>query len=211
MGNHEDSTTQVAYLVGMGRKGNELDGPFSLLSYQSHKLKRVAASTLMTETLAMSEGLAETEWILAWLSYLEDVTYEHRGEHRRNVRGREIKLQDIQPKGHSKEVWAVTDSKSLYDVLGKESLSSIDRKAALELRWVRDTLEELNGQCRWVPHDRNPADTMTKQKGNAQVLLMLMKEAKFVVPNEDHELEQRKQYRQATGKKCPRPSKVNES
>eukprot|EP00971_Amphidinium_carterae_P179077 3552001-Amphidinium_carterae.1 len=40
MGNHEDSTTQVAYLVGMGRKDDQLDGVFSLLSYHSHKLRR---------------------------------------------------------------------------------------------------------------------------------------------------------------------------
>eukprot|EP00971_Amphidinium_carterae_P225119 4465625-Amphidinium_carterae.1 len=69
---------------------------------------------------------------------------------------------------HEKDLWAVTDSKSLYDVLNRESLSSIDRKAALELRWVRDTLSDLHGQCRWIPHDRNPPDTMTKQKGNAR-------------------------------------------
>eukprot|EP00971_Amphidinium_carterae_P309463 6149682-Amphidinium_carterae.1 len=66
MGNHDDSTTQVAFIVGMGLKGEDLDGAFTLLSYHSHKLRRVAASTLMTETLAMSEGLAEAEWIQAW-------------------------------------------------------------------------------------------------------------------------------------------------
>eukprot|EP00971_Amphidinium_carterae_P019032 374659-Amphidinium_carterae.2 len=90
------------------------------------------------------------------------------------MRGREIQIQAIQPQEFGQEVWAVTDSKSLYDVLSKESLSSIDRKGALELRWVCDTLHVLQGQCRWIPHNRNPADTMTQQKGNAQVRLSLL-------------------------------------
>eukprot|EP00971_Amphidinium_carterae_P324390 6446687-Amphidinium_carterae.1 len=103
MGNHEDSTTQVAFIVGMGQKGEDLNGPFTLLSYHSHKLRRVAASTLMTETLAMSEGLAEAECIQAWLAYLNDANYERKDDKERSMHARVIKLQDIQPKMHEKD------------------------------------------------------------------------------------------------------------
>eukprot|EP00971_Amphidinium_carterae_P019031 374659-Amphidinium_carterae.1 len=76
MGNHNDLTTQVAYVVGMGRKNDQLHGALSLLNYHSHKLRRFAASTLMTETLAMSEGFAEAEWLIMWLKYIDDESYE---------------------------------------------------------------------------------------------------------------------------------------
>eukprot|EP00971_Amphidinium_carterae_P047696 939451-Amphidinium_carterae.1 len=79
---------------------------FSLLSYPSRKLRRVASSTLMTETLAMGEGLAVAEWSIAWLDYIKDGSYERRCDQLRSMRGRDIQLTAIQPKTREGEVWS---------------------------------------------------------------------------------------------------------
>eukprot|EP00971_Amphidinium_carterae_P090403 1790195-Amphidinium_carterae.2 len=91
--------------------------------------------TLTSQAAAMGEGLAEKEWLSAWLDYIEDGSYERKCDQLRSMRGRRILLTTMQPKAREGKFWSVTDRKSLYDVLNRESLSSIDRKAALELRW----------------------------------------------------------------------------
>eukprot|EP00971_Amphidinium_carterae_P210895 4184552-Amphidinium_carterae.1 len=70
----------------------------------------------------------------------------------------------------------MTDSKSLYDIL--------------ELRWVRDTLRDWSGKCRWIPHDAKKGPTKAASPA-------LMKEAKsvmLVVLDEGQELEKRRQH-----------------
>ena len=48
-------------------------------------------------------------------------------------------------------VTAVTDAKSLYDAVIKEQFSAQEKRAALEVCVIRDSLKALNGQMRWVP------------------------------------------------------------
>ncbi len=56
----------------------------------------------------------------------------------------------------------VTDAKSLYDHLSKDSQGGQDRRTGLKLAVVRDSLNRLRGVCRWVPNGRNPADGLIK-------------------------------------------------
>ena len=51
----------------------------------------------------------------------------------------------------------ITDAKSLYDNLMQEQYTGPQKRAALEICVIRDSLESLGGRARWVPHDRNPA------------------------------------------------------
>ena len=73
---------------------------------------------------------------------------------------------------------------------------------------IRDSLESLGGSARWVPHEENPVDCMTKLKGNISRMLQLLKSGTFRLTAESEEMEKRKQYREATGKKNPRPNKT---
>ena len=70
---------------------------------------------------------------------------------------------------------------------------------------IRDSLEAVGGKAKWIPHEKNPADCMTKLKGNAACLVEFMRKAKFRMVDVGEEMEARKQYREATGKKNPRP------
>ena len=103
----------------------------------------------------------------------------------------------------------VVDAKSLYDNLNQEQYTGAERRAALEICVIRDSLRSLGGKCRWVPHELNPADGLTKLKGNVSTLMQLMRTAKYRLVDEKGELERRAQYREATGRqKNPRPNRM---
>ena len=77
----------------------------------------------------------------------------------------------------------------------------------MEVSVIRDSLMALGGQARWIPHEENPSDCLTKLKGNASRLVELLRTAKFKISMEEEELARRKAYREATGKRNPRPNK----
>ena len=60
------------------------------------------------------------------------------------------------PESELKELIAVTDAESMYDNLIREQFTGAERHAALEIMVIRDSLESMNGICRWVPHEENP-------------------------------------------------------
>ena len=57
------------------------------------------------------------------------------------------------------------DAMSLYDALNSEQTVQEDRRAALEIAVIRDSVVRLPAKLRWLPHDRNPCDPLTKVKG----------------------------------------------
>ena len=61
--------------------------------------------------------------------------------------------------------------------------------------------------CRWVPHDQNPVDCMSKLKGNTSRMLQLFRDRKYRLVAEEVEMEERREYTEATGSKNPRPKR----
>eukprot|EP00973_Karenia_brevis_P025710 3546436-Karenia_brevis.AAC.1 len=55
---------------------------------------------------------------------------------------------------------SITDAKSLYDNLIQEQYTGAENRAALEICVIRDSLESLGGEARWIPDNRNPADCL---------------------------------------------------
>ena len=56
-----------------------------------------------------------------------------------------------------------SDAKSVFDALMKECAGSRqDRRAAVDLAIVRETLKAQDSRIRWIPHLLIPADAMTK-------------------------------------------------
>eukprot|EP00971_Amphidinium_carterae_P178816 3546775-Amphidinium_carterae.2 len=98
-----------------------------------------------------------------------------------------------------------TDAKSLFDTVGKESYSHTERRAALEVSVIRDSLKLLEGQIRWVPHALNAADSMTKIGANSQSMVRLLEEGWLQLRSEENVLAERKKFREETGRQCPRP------
>ena len=126
----------------------------------------------------MSEALADAEWVASWFGLAKDLNYDLR---KRRLLNREFKLTCIVSTDVPEQMnlAVVTDAKSMYDNLVREQYSGAEKRAALELCVIKDSLDSLGGLPRWVPHDKNPVDCMTKVKGNAVTMLTLLKTARY--------------------------------
>ena len=71
----------------------------------------------------------------------------------------------------------------------------------------RESLDCLDGQARWTPHEENLVDCLTKVVGNAARLHDFMRNNVLQLEKEGDILATRKEYRDTTGKANPRPSK----
>ena len=49
-----------------------------------------------------------------------------------------------------------------------------DKRTALEMQVIRQTLAETGTKVKWVPHPSMAVDCLTKKQGNAQPLLDLL-------------------------------------
>ena len=207
LGNAKGGSAQIGHLACMtddtlfaGARA-----PVSVLTYKSHRNPRSAASTLLNEATGMSEGLADSEWIASWFGLAKSLDYDLRKRHLLN---REVKIQCLATLHDDSQfdLNTITDAKSLYDNLMQEQYTGAEKRAALEICVIRDSLESLGGRARWIPHDRNPADCLTKLRGNAEAMLKLLRDGSYQLVAEEDEMAARAAYRDATGKQNPRPN-----
>ena len=100
-------------------------------------------------------------------------------------------VRDENPDYRDPESILVMDSKGLHDSLDNE-LPQDDRKSALEVPIITEFLKRVGGRARWVPHNFNPADAMTKIVGaHLEPLWKLLKTGMFTLRGEREELADR--------------------
>ena len=174
LANNKDQRTQVCYLACMADQSilEGKEAKVSVLAYKSHKMTRSASNVLYTESFGMSDGLAFMEWMSTWFGLAKDLHYKIQ---ERDILNRDIQLTSIMSSAQSKlpEFLAVSDSKSLYDNMIREQFTATEKRSALEIAVIRDSMRSMQAQARWVPHELNCSDCLTKKKGNAQALLQL--------------------------------------
>ena len=89
----------------------------------------------------------------------------------------------------------ITDAKSLYDAIFKQCPASRqDRRTALELAVIVDSIQKAGSEIRWTPHQRMPVDMLTKvdfAKTNG-ALLHLLRTGQLRIDKEDVEMMRRK-------------------
>ena len=69
----------------------------------------------------------------------------------------------------------MVDAKSLFDHLVKETVGATeDRRTAIEMQVIRQSLEETGTAIRWVPHPKMVIDALTKRNGNRAPLEELL-------------------------------------
>ena len=143
--------------------------------------------------------------VASWIGLAKSLQYDLR---QRDKLNREIKITSIlTEKDCELDIASITDAKSLYDALSQEQYTGAEKRAALEVCVIRDSLESLGGKARWVPHDKNPVDCLIKLGGNVQPLLDLMRRSTYKLIEESDELEARKESREMTGRRNPRPNR----
>lgn len=205
--NAKEGKSQTAYILGTVHR-SVMDGaaaPASCISWKSRPSQRVCASTLMSEAYAISFGLAAAEWAASFLKLCVDCHYKLTD---RDEVNKDIQITSLMryPEEEKIDLLAITDAKSLFDNLIREATSSQEKRAALEICVARESLLALGGKMRWIPHEENFTDPLTKLAGNKQSLYKYLREATLLLKDEAAELEQRKLYRERTGKANPRPN-----
>ena len=82
----------------------------SILTYKSHRNPRAGSSTLLVESQALSESLADAEWVACWIGLAKSLDYDLRKRHSLN---REIKITSIMSTPESDLESKLTDEKKL--------------------------------------------------------------------------------------------------
>ena len=89
---------------------------------------------------------------------------------------------------------AVIDAKALYDSLSSEQSHGGDDRAALEIAIIKESLIAVKGRPRWIPHNLNPADALTKaEDAHTAPLLKLLRQNAYQIEEEEEVLARGKQ------------------
>ena len=152
--------TQAGYIVGVTTDELRAGTPamWGPATWKPYRRKRVVGSTFAGETQALMDGLGHTEWIACHLAELRFPSFslESRSEF--------IKEFHIQ---------AITDCKSIYDHLQTySSPSSVsDKRVAIDLIIVKETMKRVWGTIRWAPTWLQLANALTKENADAMDVL----------------------------------------
>ena len=170
--------------------------PISLIAWKSRRMKRKAGNTLLCESIAMSTAMGALERQVATWKSLTVSKYDPKDDGGEEDE-EESKLTVIaaeDPNYLDPKAVAIADAKSLYDALHSEQSHGDDDRSALEIAIIQGSLEKLRGRIRWVPHNFNPADGLTKLVGaHMEPLYKLLSTNSFVVEEEASVLAQGKQ------------------
>ena len=89
---------------------------------------------------------------------------------------------------------AIVDAKSLFDGASSEQAQGEDDRSALEIAIIQESLAKVRGRMRWLPHNRNPADALTKLAGaHMQPMMQLLHSNTIQIEEESEVLQQGKQ------------------
>eukprot|EP00971_Amphidinium_carterae_P186924 3710393-Amphidinium_carterae.1 len=161
--------------------------------WKSTKLRRKVPSTFAGETLALSDAVGALEWLQAlWL----DLTTNSlsRRDWRDSLSHYTVPLRREGQLARRAGQSLVTDAKALFDALQREaSGSKQDRRAAVDLSIIQESMTRTGAEVRWVPHGRMLADPLTKIKAYAAspALDDTIKSGKYKFITEGIELQER--------------------
>ena len=142
-GNLPKGASQGGFLVFLQGQ-NEL---MTLISWKSHKLKRVAKSAMAAETMAFLEA-AEYATLLKCLV---------------------CEMYNIQ----QIPIVCVTDNKSLYQSSSSSSVIE-DKRVYIDICAIREMIEKGDIEIRLTPSKDNLADCLTKETASSEKLLRVL-------------------------------------
>ncbi|CAE7388309.1 GIP [Symbiodinium sp. CCMP2456] len=171
--NGRDGATQAGYVIGFTDRSVDEDKvtAWSPAFWKSYRLPRVVSSTLSAEAQALATASGMAEWTLLLLSEAIDGPC-----HLRSFWSVAAKRKSV----------FVTDCKSLFDHLMSRSAPTLDEKrTALDIVILRESLQKTQGSLRWVPTDRMLADAMTKESADAlDMLRACLREGSYQISDE---------------------------
>ena len=193
--NGRDGATQAGYVISFTDKGMDQEQvcDWTPAYWKSYRLPRVVNSTLGAEAQAMNAASGMLEWFQLMLREILD---GHRC------------LATIWNVESPRLGMLMTDCKSLFDHLQSKSSPTLDdRRTALDIVIIRDSIAKMKTSLRWLPTDRMLADALTKESAEAVDLLRAcLREGRYQVSDEDTVLRWRaKERERRSALKCPVP------
>jgi len=159
-GNAKGKGTQAGYIVGVTdpRLQEGAEAPWAPALWRSYRLKRVVGSTFAGETQVLADGLGHVEWVACHLAEAIHKNFSL------SDRGRFVKQFQVQ---------SIVDCKSIYDHVQQfASPGSIsDKRVAIDIIIVKETLSRIGGVIRWCPTWLQLADALTKESAEAMDIL----------------------------------------
>ena len=152
-----DFGSQGGYIIMLGdAKLYDEPAQTHLIEWHSGKIQRKVASTLASEANAASQAYDRAMWARAICYEIEQ--------------GKDSHWEDMCKKI---PFCLGTDCKSLYDNIIKPSSTTKEKRVALDLLDVREGIERMGDQIRWVPTDHMLVDSLTKCMNPALLLKYL--------------------------------------
>ena len=191
--NAKKNGTQGGYIIRVTddrlRQGKA--APWSPATWKSYRLKRVVGSTFAGESQVLLDGLGHIEWIACHLAEM--------GNYNFNLASREEDLAKF-------HIQSVVDCKSIFDHL--QSFSSpgtvTDKRVAIDLVIIRETLRRVSGTVRWAPTWLQLADALTKETPEAMdILRAAMRVAQYQLSQESVMMDAAAKEREARKNRTP--------
>ena len=170
----------------------------NLIWWRSGKLQRVVNSTLAAETQSLARGLGDLLWMKVLFKELEIEKFNMCEWASTMSKERTVALAK-DDSGCLRECLAIVDAKSLYDYLSRGTIGGQDKRTAIEIQIIRQDLQQLQGEIRWVDHPAMIADPLTKVKGSCQPLIDLLEKGEFSISAEADRLKKRLDHRENGG------------
>lgn len=194
------SKPQHGWLQGVTTKGFNPGErvPMSLLSWRSRRIRRKAGSATLCESISLSTSLGALEkqvamWCSITLSRFDVREYQE-VEDTGGLRGPATVIASEDPNFQDPQAVAVVDAKSVFDTTSSEQACGEDDRTALEVAVIQDSISRLKGRIRWIPHNFNPADMLTKLvQAHEEPMMKLLTTGCFQLREEDSVLAQGKQ------------------
>ena len=137
-------------------------GRFSVLSWTSRRLKRVARSSTSAEAQMFGNGVDTHEFLKLAVHDMCHTT-------KLDLRDPDKYLQEL-------ESYVVSDSKNVYDAIAKVETSGLhmeEKRTAIELLGVKERLQQAKIVIKWVDGDQELADCLTKPWLHEQLMKAL--------------------------------------
>ena len=155
-GNVRDGASQAGWMVLlMNPEVQKGVGSVFCVAYASHRIRRIVRSTLAAETMGLATAVESGDYVRACLMELTDGGFTLRSWY-----------DDIKK---WPQLWVV-DARSTYDHLNKDCGIPTDKRLAIDVAALHETLARGGDRLVWVPGPVNPADGLTKAAGTNEAL-----------------------------------------
>ena len=159
MGQPKEGSQSAYCLMLCSTKLYEGKARTHLLDWGSGKIHRKMRSTLAAEAASAAKAFDKGAYTRVMLYEIEN-GYKHKWE---SLDADDCDLRNYWSAMCKSIPFALgTDCKSLYDVCTKQGSMPEERRVALDLIDVRESIEEMGDQIRWIPTDHMLVDCMTK-------------------------------------------------